>query len=128
QYISLCDRLISDGMIPVILGTPSEGVVTREIAAACPEALNLTGKTSLFDLASLGRAATLAIGNDTGPMHLIGAAGCPSVVLFSGASSPYLSAPIGPAVTTLQEASLDRLSVEKVLKAAQKAMGIDADG
>ena len=67
------------------------------------------------------------MGNDTGPMHLIGAAGCPSIVLFSGASSPYLSAPIGPAVTSLQEASLDRLPVEKVWKAAQKAMGLDPD-
>jgi ADP-heptose:LPS heptosyltransferase len=114
HFIALCDRLIKAGITPVILGTASEGIVTNQIAAACPEAVNLTGRTSLFDLASLGRAATVAIGNDTGPMHLIGAAGAPSVVLFSGASSPHLSAPIGPSVRTLQEASLDRLPVEKV--------------
>ena len=127
HFIALCDRLLNDGMVPVILGTPSETVVTNEIAGAVKEAINLTDKTSLFDLASLGRAAKLAVGNDTGPMHLIGAAGAPSVVLFSGASSPYLSAPIGPQVTSLQEASLDRLSVDKVWRTIEKLLNPQRD-
>ena len=127
HFIALCDRLLNNDMVPVILGTPSESVVTNEIAAAIPDAINLTGKTSLFDLATLGRAAKLAVGNDTGPMHLIGAAGAPSVVLFSGASSPYLSAPIGPKITSLQEASLDRLSVDKVWKTIERMLNPDAE-
>ena len=127
HFIALCDRLLNNDMVPVILGTPSESVVTNEIAGAVPDAINLTGKTSLFDLATLGRAAKLAVGNDTGPMHLIGAAGAPSVVLFSGASSPYLSAPIGPKITSLQEASLDRLSVDKVWKTIERMLNPDGD-
>lgn len=127
HFISLCDRLLNADMVPVVLGTPSEIVVTRDIATAVPDAINLTGKTSLFDLATLGRMAKLAVGNDTGPMHLIGAAGAPSVVLFSGASSPYLSAPIGPKVTSLQEASLDRLSVDKVWRCIDRLLNPDEE-
>ena len=127
HYIALCDRLLKEGLTPVLLGTTSEGVITNQISAAYPEAINLTGKTSLFDLAAIGRLATVAIGNDTGPMHLIGAAGAPSIVLFSGSSSPYLSAPIGPSVTSLQEGNLERLSVDKVWKAVISVLDPDAE-
>jgi ADP-heptose:LPS heptosyltransferase len=57
------------------------------------------------------------VGNDTGPMHLIATAGCRSVVLFSSASDPALTAPRGRAVTILREARLEDLSVDRVMKA-----------
>ena len=58
--------------------------------------LNLTGQTSLFELAAITARASVAIGNDTGPMHLAAALGVPSVVLFSRASDPALTAPRTP--------------------------------
>ena len=60
------------------------------------------------DLASLARAARVAIGNDTGPMHLIAAAGCPAVVLFSRDSDPGAVRPAGPSVTVLRRPDLAR--------------------
>ena len=51
----------------------------------------------------LGAKAALAVGNDTGPLHLAAAAGAPTVVLFSSASDPALSAPRGK-VAVLQAA------------------------
>jgi ADP-heptose:LPS heptosyltransferase len=58
--------------------------------------LNLIGQTSLDELAAITKRAALAIGNDTGPMHLAAALNVPSVVLFSGASDPKLTAPRYP--------------------------------
>ncbi len=58
--------------------------------------LDLTGRTSLLQLASISARASLAIGNDTGPMHLAAALNIPSVVLFSAASDPALTAPRYP--------------------------------
>lgn len=126
NYIALCNQLLETGITPVLLGTASEGIITRDIVSACPKVHDLTGKTGLFDLASIGRQAVIAIGNDTGPMHLIGAAGTPSLVLFSGASSPHLSAPIGPQVKTMQEASLDRLTPERVWEAVESLLELTA--
>ena len=56
-------------------------------------------------------------GNLLGPMHLIAAAGCPSVVLFSQASDPALCAPRGRSVTVLRKPDLSALSLEDVLRA-----------
>ncbi len=99
----------------------SAAAPTRSLAApileACPDALDLTGRTSLLDLGGVFARAALAVGNDTGPMHLAAAVGCPSVVLFSGASDPALTAPRGPKpgdVTVLRARDLADLAVERV--------------
>ena len=62
----------------------------------------------------------MAIGNDTGPTHLVAAAGAPTVVLFSADSRPELSAPRGD-VTILGEDDLANLEVDEVLNAALAA-------
>jgi ADP-heptose:LPS heptosyltransferase len=113
-YAELATRLVARGVEPVILGTAAEAGIAREISSACPAARDLTGQTTIEDLAVLARNASGAIGNDTGPMHLIAAAGCPSVVLFSGASDPALTAPRGAEVTVLRAMDLATLSVESV--------------
>ncbi len=98
------------GMAPVVIGTAPE----RPLAHAIPGAIDLTGRTGLAQLTSLGRTARVAIGNDTGPMHLLAAAGCPSVVLFSRDSDPALCAPRGPAVRVLRRAELADLDAGTV--------------
>jgi ADP-heptose:LPS heptosyltransferase len=115
RYANLAGALLTRGITPVILGTGDESVLAREICAAMPHAIDLTNRTDLPELASLARAASLAVGNDTGPMHLIAAAGCPSVVLFSRDSDPALTAPRGPSVTVLYRPDLAELDLAPVL-------------
>lgn len=111
-------RLLRDrGLRPVAAGTAGEMPLAEAIRAACPEALDLTGRTSLLDLGGLAARARLAVGNDTGPMHLAAAVGCPSLVLFSQDSDPALTAPRGPRVAVLREPDLADLSVERVAAA-----------
>jgi ADP-heptose:LPS heptosyltransferase len=57
------------------------------------------------------------VGNDTGPMHVIAAAGCPSLVLYSRESDPAKVAPRGPSIATLRREVLAELSVAEVLGA-----------
>ena len=92
RYAELAALLRGRGITPVVLGSGAEA----PLAAAIPAALDLTGRTALADIATLARGAAVAVGNDTGPMHLIAAIGCPCVVLFSTASDPALTAPRGP--------------------------------
>jgi ADP-heptose:LPS heptosyltransferase len=67
-----------------------------------------------MNLATLARGALVAIGNDTGPMHLA-AAGCPSVVLYSHESDPALCGQRGDRVIYIRRPSLNDLGVSEVL-------------
>ncbi len=108
-------RIIDDwGYQPVLIGTHHEEALAQRICALHPRTLNLTAKTALFDLVVLARYAAGAIGNDTGPMHLIAPTGCPSLALFSRSSLPHRHAPQGPHVKTHQVDDLKDLKVEEV--------------
>ena len=69
------------------------------------------------DLFNLAKDATYAVGNDTGPTHIAAAAGCQTVVLFSDASDPALTAPRGASVAVLRQKNLSDLSIESVAAA-----------
>ncbi|PPR60677.1 MAG: hypothetical protein CFH10_01434 [Alphaproteobacteria bacterium MarineAlpha4_Bin2] len=102
------------GLVPVLLGTNLERNITSRICKVCPQALDLTGETSLLEIAGLARRASGAVGNDTGPMHLIAATGCPSLVLYSSASEPALCAQRGAHVRLLRKPCLAALTLEEV--------------
>ncbi|NOG70378.1 glycosyltransferase family 9 protein [Roseicella sp. DB1501] len=94
-----------------VVGGASEGPLAAAILAAAPGGTDLTGRTSLARLGAVARRAAFAVGNDTGPTHLIAAAGCPTLALFGAESDPALCAPRGRAVAVLQRDSLARLTV-----------------
>lgn len=116
-YGAVAARLLSAGITPVVLGSGAESDLAADIRRTAPPTIDLTGRTRLQDLASLARAASIAIGNDTGPMHLIATAGCRSIVLFSDASDPARCAPRGRSVTVLRRPALADLPVDAVLTA-----------
>ena len=116
RFGELARLLNRQGLRPVVAGAGADRPLAAEIAAACPATLDLTGRTTLTDLAGLSARAALAVGNDTGPMHLAAAMGCRCVVLFSGRSDPALTAPRGR-VTVLRETDLADLPVERVAAA-----------
>lgn len=117
-YGDLAVRLAAQGITPVILGSKGEAALAAEIQAVCPQALDLTGRTSLFEIAGLARRAVLVVGNDTGPMHIAAMVGCRCVSLFSAESNPARSAPRGPHVTVLHRPDLSALTVDEVAGAA----------
>jgi ADP-heptose:LPS heptosyltransferase len=114
RYTHLAGLAAKLGIMPVIIGGPDEREAGREIMRNCPAARDLTGQTSFGDIVALGRDCGYAVGNDTGPMHLIVAAGAAATVLYSAASDPALTQPRGADVTVLQRADLGALSVDEV--------------
>jgi len=119
KYGDLAVDLATLGLQPVVLGTEAEAAEAAVVQAACGETLNLIGKTDLFALGALAARAEMAVGNDTGPMHLAAVCGCPSVVLFSHASDPALCGPRGPRVAILQNDRIADISVKQVVEAAE---------
>ncbi len=126
HYRAAARALAAGGLIPVIVGGADERTLGQAIATDTP-ARDLTGQTTLGEVAALARAAALAIGNDTGPMHLIAAAGCRAVVLFSRASDPALCAPCGRQVTVLRRPDLANLAPDEVLRTVAEAAPSLAD-
>jgi len=114
RFAALAGLLWAKGVRPVILGGPAETTLAAAIVTACSDARDLTGQTSLLDIAGLARLAGAAVGNDTGPMHLIAALDCPSVVLYSKASDPGLCGQRGANVGILRRDDLAQLSVPEV--------------
>ncbi len=124
RYALLASALSSRALTPVVVGGEQERELAEAIRKVAPDAVLLAGQTSFGDLVVLGREAALAVGNDSGPMHLFAAAGCPMLVLFGGDSSPTLSAPHGARVRTLQATAIADLTVEQVLNALPEARSI----
>lgn len=114
-YAELAALLVAQGLDVIVLGGPEESALAQTIQAKA-SVEDLTGRTSFSQIAALGARAALAVGNDTGPTHLIAAAGAPTVALFSHASDPALCAPRGK-VTVLRREFLDKLPVSEVAAA-----------
>jgi ADP-heptose:LPS heptosyltransferase len=114
HFASLTARL----SLPVVIsGGKAEQKLAIRIRQDALDALDLTGRTDLAQLGAVLARARLAIGNDTGPMHLAAALGIRSVVLFSAESDPALTAPRYPDggwPTILRAPDLADLPVDRV--------------
>lgn len=113
-YGALCVRLLAKGLHPVIIGSHHERDIAAIIKQHCPDAIDLTEKTSMTDLPALARGAAFCVGNDTGPLHMIGPTGCRCLVLFSSDSDPVRHRPLGSHIDTVFKPDLSDLKPEVV--------------
>jgi len=83
------------GLFPVFVGGPEDqDLCSRAAGMAGGPAVSLAGKTGLPALAALFRQAAVGITNDSGPLHLGLAAGCPVVALFGPTVAGFGFAPL----------------------------------
>ena len=114
NYAQLAIRLVNKNILPVVIGHKSEEEIARYISGICPESKDLTNKTSMIDIIALARQAAGAVGNDTGPMHVIATSGTPSLAIYSHASDPAICGQRGSNVIIIRQQSLENLSVDEV--------------
>ena len=129
------------GVTPVVVGGPSEGDLGAQIARLEPRARNLVGRTDLFQLATLSERSVMAIGGDTGPMHIAAAAGAAGICLFAQEWTKAMelelgnvwnpetrlgrAAPTGRGtMIIMQAAELELVKVEDVRRSARTLMGL----
>jgi ADP-heptose:LPS heptosyltransferase len=117
NYAALGRRLAARGYRVVLAGTNADREAIEAIRARCGDAVDLSGRTNLFQLASLARAAKAVIGNDTGPMFLAATIGAPSLTLMSAHTDEQRSAPRGRAAAWLKRDDLAALGADEVEKA-----------
>ena len=122
NYIKTAKALRKEGLQPVLSGTEIDRPITSQIAAACPECLDLTGKPNLFLLAELVLGSSVVIGNDTGPVFLAARLNVPTLMLMGADTDPSMSAPYGKKSWWIQKDKLEQLSFEEVWETVKLAL------
>lgn len=90
----------------VMLGSSEDRSLGREISRQQPgRCLDLTGRTSIWEMVEWIRLSRLMVTNDTGPMH-VGAALRKPVVSIFGPTNPLRTGPFGQLHLALQDRSL----------------------
>lgn len=75
-------HLAARGLAVVLAGSAGERGRCAEVVAACPGAIDLSGRTTVSELAALVGRAAVCVTNDSGPMHLAVALARPVVSVF----------------------------------------------
>jgi ADP-heptose:LPS heptosyltransferase len=114
SYAELGRRLRNSGLEVVLAGTKADRPVIERIQALLPEAVDLAGRTSLFQLASVARLAQGMVGNDSGPVFLCAAVGAPTLMLMSHHTDPVRFSPRGASTGWLTREDLADLDVDTV--------------
>lgn len=84
------------GVSIYIMGASSEHSLSAEMEKKLSgQVINLTGKTTLPQMAGLLREMDLVITNDSGPMHLAAVMGTPVLAMY-GPTDPVRTGPCGP--------------------------------
>src|SRR5262249_36933393 len=101
-YYGEAANLLSERGLDVwVVGGPGEKALAQEIVAVGgPRVRDLTG-TDLRNGILAMAAASVAISNDSGLMHVAAALGTPTMGIF-GPTSPYLWAPLNGLAATVQ--------------------------
>jgi len=140
RFAEVADKLVEKcGFKVLVIGGPKETLAAGNVIKYMRKtAIDVAGKTSISQLASLLKRGRLLISNDSGPVHIASALGIPVVSIFSRSQkglSPTRWGPLGKFDKVLHKdvgcvgclahncvkgfACLKAITVDDVLKAAE---------
>ncbi len=123
KFIELAGRIKRQGReCKFILGEVELERWPREVISRLESAAKVIRPQSYLALLAELAGASAFVGNDSGPGHLAGIIGLPTLSLF-GPSDPAVWRPLGPQVAVLRHQPLGDLSVEVVEKALEQVTG-----
>jgi heptosyltransferase-1 len=97
----LADCLADAGITPLFVGASGDqGATVSARSVASRTTYSVVGRTDILTLASILGGATVAIGSDSGPLHLAVAVGTPVVGLY-GPTDPARTGPYGSNARTV---------------------------
>jgi len=82
RFAEVARHFLQKDFSVVLVGTDRERAACAKVAALEPRVVDLSGETTLSELAALIRRATICVTNDSGPMHLAVALKRPVVSVF----------------------------------------------
>jgi heptosyltransferase-2 len=100
-YAEAAKLLVALGLDVWVIGGPGEkDLATEIVAVAGPKARDLTGNDLRNGVVAMA-AASVAVANDSGLMHIAAAIDTPTIGIF-GPTSPQLWGPLNPLAATVQ--------------------------
>ncbi len=99
HFASLADKFNGEGTKVVLVGSRKDKEAAEEIRALTPEAIDLTGQTSITDVIDLAAAARCVVANDSGLLHVAAAVGVPVVGVYGSTSAAHTPPQSDRAVT-----------------------------
>lgn len=119
RFAAVARELLARGLDVSWIEGPQDGGCVAEANRVLGRTLPVVSSEPISRLAARFARAALYIGNDTGPLHLAGATGCPTLGIY-GWSDPAEWAPVGSRVRSVRapDANLESVSVEQVLATA----------
>jgi lipopolysaccharide heptosyltransferase II len=138
HWSELGKYFIEQGFSVVVSGGPGDAELVERITASIGSgAVNLAGKTDLFELAGIMNMSSAVVATDSGPMHVAAMSGAKVVALF-GPTHPLTSAPFGSGhkvlhhelhcsycfkkVCPYQHECLDEIGPDEVMNAVQEIL------
>jgi len=100
-------HLVARGLDSVVVWGPGERHRAEEVVELGGEGVYLAPATGILELARLLGSATLAVGGDTGPVHLAASLGVPTVGVHLTTDAAR-NGPLGPRVATVSGAAPGR--------------------
>lgn len=94
NYAALAEKILAEGKAVVLAGGPEDVALGRRIRQLTPAVTDLTGQTSLRELAALIQHCAVYISGDTGPLFIAAALKKPLVALY-GPTRPDRTGPYG---------------------------------
>ncbi|MCX5712746.1 MAG: lipopolysaccharide heptosyltransferase II, partial [Candidatus Omnitrophica bacterium] len=143
RFARVADKLAaSRGLKVIIVSGPKDINISNEVAKLMrTPAINLAGKTSVSQLASVLKRCCIFISNDSGPVHIASAVGTPVVSIFGRNQkglSPKRWGPVGERDKVLHKKTdcveclahncargflcLNSITVEEVVEAAESVL------
>jgi len=122
NYAHLAQKLQERGIGSVVIGTHQDAEAIAALKAVASNVVDISGQTSLAQLAGILRRSSFVVGNDTGPTHLAATVGTPALFLLSNHTDPAWSASRKPSDRWLRQEPLHTLQLETVLEALSPFM------
>ncbi|HEX7078786.1 MAG TPA: glycosyltransferase family 9 protein [Candidatus Eisenbacteria bacterium] len=110
RFATVAAELLARGHDVRLIEGPQDAGTTGAVSAAVGRALPVVRGETIPMLAARFSRAALYVGNDTGPLHLAGAVGCPTVGIY-GWSDPNEWKPVGRCVRWARAADHELESV-----------------
>ena len=124
RFAEVAAALAGRGLDVHVLEGPQDSGTAAALSACAGRELPVVRGEAVPTLAARFARAALYVGNDTGPLHLAGAVGCPTVGIY-GWTDPDEWKPVGGQVRTVRapDAKLESVTVAMVLEAVAATLG-----
>ncbi len=127
RFLAVAKKLIQKKEAKVLVfGGSLEQGKAYEVFSGYPGIINLTGKTTLVQLAALLKKCRVLISGDSGPVHLASSVGTPVVALFRNdlpGKTPRRWGPVSAGSLVIEKPDLLQITVEEVFKKTMEAIG-----